>query len=100
MSLRGASGVGEVDRGTIEEKIWNELGALPRSRYHRHREVVEEAAEDQVERNQRQDQTEGRQSEPLFSPLRPLAIAEKCHRVAEDQGADHEQINRACDDGA
>jgi hypothetical protein len=96
MSLRGASGVGEVDRGTIEEKIWNELGALPRSRYHRHRKV----AEDQVQHNQRQDQTEGRQSKPLLSPLRPPAVAEKRHRVAEDQGADREQINRACDDGA
>jgi len=96
MSLRGASGVGEVDRGTIEEKIWNELGALPRSRHHRHREVVE----NQVERNQRQDQIEGRQSKPLSSLLPPPAVAEKRHRVAEDQGADREQINRACDDGA
>jgi len=100
MSLHGTSGVGEVDRGTIEEKIWNELGALPGSRHHRHREVVEEAAEDQVQHNQRQDQTDGHQSKPLFSPLRPLAIAEKCRRVVKDQGADHEQINRAGDDGA
>jgi hypothetical protein len=55
MSLRGASGVGEVDRGTTEERIWSELGALPRSRRHGCGEVIEH----QVHHNQRLDQTDG-----------------------------------------
>jgi hypothetical protein len=44
-SLRGVTGVCEVDRGTIEEKIWNELGALPRSRYHDDREAIGDQVE-------------------------------------------------------
>jgi hypothetical protein len=45
-SLGGVTGIGEVTRGTIEEKIWGELGALPRSRHHDDREAIG----DQVER--------------------------------------------------
>lgn len=41
MSLRGVSGVGDVRRGTVEEEIWSELGALPRSRRKMDREAIQ-----------------------------------------------------------
>ena len=49
--LRDVTGVGEVDRGTIEEKIWNELGALPRSHYHDDREAIGDEVERQSASN-------------------------------------------------
>jgi hypothetical protein len=68
--LRGASGVGVVDRSTVEEEIWSELGALPRSRRHGY---VGKADEGELEHNH---QTEGRQGKPQPSLLQPPVVAE------------------------
>jgi hypothetical protein len=54
MFLSGASGIGEVDRGTVEEAIWSELGALPRSRQHHYQKTAKNADEGRTEHNQYQ----------------------------------------------
>jgi hypothetical protein len=73
VTLRGADGVGVVDRGTLEEDIWGELGALPRSRRGAPQHVVDRAAEEQLAHPVC---SEGKQAMRRRSLLRPPAVAE------------------------
>jgi hypothetical protein len=73
VTLRGADGVGVVDRGTLEEEVWGELGALPRSRRRAPQDVVDRAAEEQFAQP---ICSEGKQATRRRSLLRPPAVAE------------------------